>query len=140
MIYLPNHTDRWWTWDENQPLGKTIYTRGIGFYSHQPVQMTFYQRVEFLHGFILRALEVGEPMEQQIYNILGYRDMTRSDLEYTCRDLDPHWQIKSDVTIDTGIRRLLKQGKITRKLHARGWFQWYVYSRVDDFTKDVTNA
>lgn len=34
-------------------------------------------------------------------------------------------------TIATALKHLLKAGKITRKLHSRGWFNWYTYSKAE---------
>lgn len=129
MIYLPYHLDRYWTWDENQPLEKTLYRKGIGFFSHQPVQMTFQQTIEARHIFIIAALETAEPMVSQVYRLLDGKTYSRAELERCVSDSDPHYHCRSDCTLDTAIRRLLRAGKISRKMHSRGWFQWYEYSR-----------
>ncbi len=34
-------------------------------------------------------------------------------------------------TVATALKHLLKAGKITRKLHSRGWFSWYTYSKSE---------
>lgn len=104
----------------------------IGWWSDDIRQATFDEYLEVNEYQFTRAMQALIPLEIQVYEALGFRDMSQHELEYITasyqQDLVPH----QTCTMRTALNRLMRQGKITRVLHSRGWFQWYVYIRKAD--------
>lgn len=131
MIYLPNQLMRWWTYSKDGDALEPKFNKFIGWYSNDLTQSTFYEMVERYHLIYLNAFDYIRSMETKVYEALGYRDFSISELKYMFPEYSREYGRLADITVQTALNRLMRQGKVTRVLHSRGWFQWYVYSRVE---------
>lgn len=128
MLYIPCHLFQFWVWVELRVAPQ--FSRRLGWFTGTPKLASFEQMLTRQFPFVLQALKVGEPMEAQVYEALGYRDLSRSDLQHVVNSYAPGYpMLKPDCTVQTALNRLMRQDKVYRVLHQRGWFRWYVYVR-----------
>lgn len=131
MIYLPSGSFRWWICPKLGVDRPSRYFKRIGWWNDDIRQTTFAEYLTINAYQFERAMYELIPLEDRVFEALGFRDLSQRELE---RVTSAYWQdmgVKANCTTRTALTRLMRQGKITRKLHARGWFQWYVYSRID---------
>lgn len=131
VIYLPSSSFRFWLCPKLGVDRPSRYFFRIGWWDDDIRQASFLEYLEINSYQFERAMRELIPLEDRVYEALGYRDLSQAELEHVTAAYHQDMGVRANCTMRTALNRLMRQGKITRELHARGWFQWYVYKRLD---------